>query len=33
MYSARLTRHKPEISDAKEYARLIFVDWFDSPFE
>jgi len=24
MYSARLTRHKPEISDTKEYARLIY---------
>ena len=24
MYSARLTRHKPEINDTKEYARLIY---------
>jgi hypothetical protein len=30
MYSARLTRHKPEIKDTKEHARLYTVDWLDS---
>jgi hypothetical protein len=28
-YLARLTRHKPEINDIKEYARLYTVDWLD----
>jgi hypothetical protein len=28
-YSARLTRHKQEINDTKEYARLYKLDWLD----